>query len=378
MKKIESFDNSISLAKDWLLNSGIQNLKGEHKGAFNSWFDIDKKNYPYAYSEITGYGITTLLFLYKLDKDNIYLERAKMAASWLMNKATHKSGGILCRSFYKEKDFMGSFENEEIFLFDCGMVLNGLTNLYDITKDKTYLDYSIKLAEFMLKMQKPDGSFYAVYNGKNKSLTDDGEKWSTQSGAFHNKLAIGLLKLHEITKDEKYKKSASKVCDYSLKFLKDDGRFVTFSKTGNSLFHPHCYAAEGLYVAGTYLNNKKYLDVSKKSTIYLFNNQLDNFGIPQMFKDNSFIEFERTDILAQTLRLGVLYSKYIDKKKIESLEERLLKFQNLKNEQKGAFIYGYDDSGKKYEHLNSWCTMFALQALLIYKSTSSFNKFFII
>src|SRR3989344_4260435 len=304
----------IKLAKNWLLNSGIQNLEGEHKGAFNSWFDVNKKNYPYLYSEITGYGITTLIYLYGLSKEEIFLERAKLAADWLIKKATHRSGGILCRYFYKKTEFMGSFENEEMFLFDNGMVLNGITNLYEITKDK------------------------------------------------------------------EYKKSAIKICDYSLKFFKDNGRVVTFSRTGNNLLHPHCYAAEGLYTVGTYFDKKKYLEYSRRATDYLFSIQKSNGGIPQFFKDDNLIDFERSYILAQTLRLGVLNS--INNEKLDKLKKRLIKFQNLNKEQKGGFRYGYDDQGNKYEHINSWCTMFALQALILYNQHSenniNFNEFLLV
>ena len=369
-------DNEIDFGINWLLNSGIQNLGGKHKGAFNSWYDVDKNNYEYAYSEITGYGINILMFFYNIKKNEIFLERAKLAADWLINKAKHKSNGVLTRYFYEKTNFMGSFENEEIFSFDCGMVLNGMTSLYNVTKNKKYLDFCENLANFMInKMQKEDGSFYAVYDAKNNKLIDDGEKWSTQSGCLHAKLSIGLINLYELTRNEEYLEAAKKVCDYSLRFLKNDGRFVTFSKTGDSLFHPHCYAAEGLYVAGNYFNNEKYLEAAKKSTIYLFNNQLDNGGVSQMFKNNKLIKFERSDILGQALRVGVLFS--IDNKKLEKLAKRILEFQNLKEgKQKGGFIYGYDDSGKKYEHINSWCTMFALQGLELYKNLLESNMNF--
>lgn len=372
---------NIDLAKEWLLNSGIQNLKEDNIGAFNSWYDINKNSYEYAYSEITGYGVTTLIFLYQLEKNNLYLERAKLAADWLINKAKHKSGGILTRYFYKDANFIGSFDDEQIFSFDCGIVLNGITALYNVTKEKKHLDFCKSLANFMIKkMQKKDGSFHAIYDAKNDLLIDNGDKWSTQSGSFHVKLSIGLINLYEITKDKTYLDSAKKICKYTLKHLKEDGRFITTNHNKNSLFHPHCYSAEGLYVAGNYLKNKKYLEASKKSTVYLFNNQLKNGGIPQMFKDNKFVNFERTDILAQALRLGILFS--IDKEKLEKLVNRLIQFQNPKDKQRGGFIYGYDDSGKKYEHLNSWCSMFALQALILYKQSLenklSFNKFLII
>lgn len=364
--------SNIKQAIEWLLYSGIQNSDGEHEGAFNSWYDANKRAYEYAYSEITGYGISTLLFLYKLSDDKLFLERARSAADWLMNKAQHKTGGILCRYFYDKANFMGSFENEEIFSFDCGMVLNGVTSLYKLTKDKEDLEFCVRVANFMInKMQKPDGSFYAVYDAKNERLIDDGEKWSTQSGCLHAKLSIGLINLYELTKDERYLDSAKKVCDNSLKYQLKDGRFITFSQTGDTLFHPHCYATEGLYIAGNYFNEEKYLVASRLSTLYLFQHQLENGGIPSFYKSRRFIEFERTDILGQALRMGALFSKDIKKEKLQRLASRLLEFQIKDGPQEGGFMYGYDDFGKRYDHANSWCTMFAIQALALLENKKS-------
>ena len=67
-------NNAILSAKDWLVNSGIQNTKGDEIGGFNAWYDLGANEYSYVYSEITGYGITTLLFLNKFYK-NGFLER---------------------------------------------------------------------------------------------------------------------------------------------------------------------------------------------------------------------------------------------------------------------------------------------------------------
>ncbi len=372
-------NENIKIAKSWLLHSGIQNPNGEHKGTFNSWYDVNKKAYEYAYSEITGYGISTLVFLYNLDNDNLLLERARIATDWLRNKAQHKSGGILCRYFYGKANFMGSFENEEIFSFDCGMVLNGVTSLYRLNKDKRDLEFCIKLANFMInKMQKPDGSFYAVYDAKNEKLIDNGEKWSTQSGCLHAKLSIGLINLYEITKDKRYLDSAKKVCDNSLQYLQDDGRFITFSQTGDTLFHPHCYASEGLYIAGSYFKDQRYIEASRKSTTYLFQHQLKNGGIPSFYRKGSLVEHERTDILSQALRMGALFLKDIAEEKLQNLASRLLEFQIKEGSQKGGFIYGYDDLGNRYDHANSWCTMFAIQALTLLENKKSLEDIYLI
>ena len=58
--------NAVKKTTDWVLYSGIQNTEGglSKIGGFNSWFDTEKKNYRYIYSEITGYGLTTLAYLY--------------------------------------------------------------------------------------------------------------------------------------------------------------------------------------------------------------------------------------------------------------------------------------------------------------------------
>ena len=100
-------EESIVKAKSLLVNSGIQNTGSrllDVKGGFNSWYNINDENYFYTYSEITGYAITNLLFLHKREDKNIYLLKAILAAEWLLDKASHKSGGVKTRYFLDEKN----------------------------------------------------------------------------------------------------------------------------------------------------------------------------------------------------------------------------------------------------------------------------------
>ena len=111
-------------------------------GGFYSWYSIKDRNYPYLYSEITGYGITTLLFLHKLNNDDTLIEKAKQAADWIIESAMHECGGVGTR-LYKDNNLSDeaySFEGEHIFSFDTGMVLYGMTNLYKSTEDERYLE----------------------------------------------------------------------------------------------------------------------------------------------------------------------------------------------------------------------------------------------
>ncbi|MFH1420618.1 MAG: DapH/DapD/GlmU-related protein [Candidatus Aenigmatarchaeota archaeon] len=374
----------IKSSKNWLLFSGIQNITADTRtdGGFNSWYDADTGTYPYIYSEITGYGITTLLYLYNKNKEEILLEHAKMAADWLINVAVHATGGVKTRFYYKyannsadEQNFY-SFDSEIIYSFDNGMVMYALTNLYKLTGIDAYLEHAKKIANFLLGMQKSDGLFYATYNAKTGELGDTQDKWSTQSGSYHAKVAMGLIDLYEVCGDERYLNSAIKICNAALLLQKPEGRFISFSDSGATHMHPHSYSAEGLLYAGIKLGNNEYLEAARRATEWALAMQLETGGVPCIVADE-VNKNERSDTLAQTLRLAALLlsSGLINHKtKIDELRKRLLGFQH----RNGGFIYGSDETGKKMNHTNSWCTMFALQALDLYnKHFNNQEKIFV-
>ncbi len=379
-KNIE-LNKRIIYAKSWLLHSGIQNIGGDTpvKGGFNAWYNLDENNYFYTYSEITGYAITSLLYLYSLKKEELLLDRAKSAAHWLVEKALHDSGAVKTRYYYDSKnaDHNYSFQGNVVRSFDNGIVLSGLSNLYQFSSQEDYYLVSKKMADLILKMQKKNGLLYPDYDLNKKKLKESYEKWSSQSGSFHVKIILGLINFAKYSNNKKYEDAARKLCDEILKFQKEDGRFVTF-KEGDTHLHPHCYSAEGLLFAGWYFKDEKYINAAVNASKWLMDSQMENGGIPSLFVNNEFIKFERADVLAQTLRLAVIFlnNNLLDKKyerNAEKLVNRLLKFQYLKEgSQKGGFFYGYDVDHKtlkekKTNHLNSWVTMFALQALIMYK-----------
>lgn len=368
------------MAIDWLLDSGIQNInKGDNlEGSFNSWFDISTNKFSFAYSEITGYGINTLLYLCLINKrpDNIFLDRAKKAADWLMYSAYHKTeGGILCR-FDKNS---GIF-SPKICTFDNAMCLNALVNLYKETKNKKKLDFSIKIAEWLLKMQKEDGSLYPRYLINEKKVEEKGNKWSKQSGSFHAKGAIGLLNLGLLLNEEKYIKAAKKICDFVLKFQQKDGRFITDVYNSSTFLHPACYTAEGLLICALILKDKKYVKATRKFLKWILKNKLKTNGFPAYFLKDHFIPFESPEINSQVLRLCLIInavSENILKKDTLSLcVGNIIKYQSKirTKETLGGFYSGrawfYGESFKKQftnKHVNSWVTMFILQFLYMFK-----------
>ena len=365
--------NTVDLAKEWLLNSGIQNVGKDAKinGGFNSWFDFKNKNYPYIYSEITGYGISSLLFINKAQPDKILMERAKLAADWLMKFAIHESGGVRTRYYYEKNSYPKeySFDNGLMFVFDSGMVMYGFVMLYKETKDEKYLKAAEKIAEFLMKCYKGNGLFYAAYDSQKDNFIDDVKKWSYQSGSFHCKVALGLLELSEINDEDSYKKAAIDLCKTTVEMQEEDGKFETFRGIGDTNLHPHLYSTEGLTYVGIKLNNENFLRSAARACEWVLKSQMKNGGIPCMFVKGKFVQEERSDVLAQTLRIASILAEMniLDvedlNKKLKKLKARLITFQNLHEDQKGGFFYGSDETGKRLDHLNSWCTMFAVQAV---------------
>lgn len=375
-------EDALNKSRNWLLNSGIQNSEGRNRGGFNGWYDLDMKSYPFVYPETTGYGISTLLYFNSIRPDNILVKNAMTAASWIILKALHRCGGVRTRAYNFNPDRMYSFDSNVLYTFDNGMVLAGLVNLYKATRYRLYKDISAKIAHFLLAMQRSDGLFYAAYDANNSRRIDTPDKWSTQSGSYHAKLAIGLLDLYEITKNEIFREAAVKICEASVKFQSASGAFVTQQNEKSTHMHPHLYSCEGLAYAGARLDKPGYMKSSARGVEWALRSQLKSGGIPCKHTISGFIIHERSDTLAQALRLGT----YMEGRGIISgyssslgrLASRLAQFQQQAGDHTGGFFYGTELDGTKRNHINSWCSMFAMQSLGMLKNSHQANLDFFV
>jgi len=365
----QSLETRIFDLSRWVTNSGIQNTSEPHKGSFNSWFDISRREYCFVYSEITGYGITTLLFLDEVEK-------AKQAADWIISNAMFDMGdgakGVNTSFKVNHNDASRIlFDETTVCSFDTGMVLNGMIQLFTKTTDVKYYRASQALGNFLDVMQKRDGSLHAYYDIKSGKFIDQGEKWSTQSGSYHAKVAMGLVDLANTGSSQEYRYIANGLCDYVLSNQQSNGRFISFSNTGDTNVHPHCYSAEGLFYVGKKLGNQRYIDSAKKATEWSLDN-IDRIGQLYCAENDTFSGDERSDIFSQILRLGALFTRDDSEFKkhyshqFSTLVRTILSYQEQGGElrQFGGIRYGNHMIGR---NVNSWCSMFALQALTYYQ-----------
>lgn len=361
-------------AAQWILESGIQNTSADVRtgGGFNGWLDVSTNSYPFIYSEITGYGMSSLVYMGKIYKSDIFLDRAAKAARWTIDNAVTREGGVLTKYYYDTKtaDDRYRFEKQNVFAFDAGMVLYGLCNVALKTNDSGVTKSCLKIADFLVsKMLRKNGEFHAVWNlGKNEPFNDE-RKWSTRAGSYHAKIALPMIAMEKLTGDKEYGKVAQRVCEASLKFQHPDGRFVTHGK--DTHLHPHCYSAEGLLYTGIKMDRPDFVEAAKNAANWAVSSQKESGGIPFLFENGCFVRHERTDILAQVLRLSSVFGQMkklsVGRESIERLRNRLVEFQVKEGVQAGGIKFGFDFDGTMKSHLNSWCTMFSMQALKINK-----------
>ena len=139
-KQIKILDQALNNSINWLTKSGIQNIQNRKNilsGSVNAWYDPVKKKYSFVYSEINGYFMTMMVFLYKRTGEKKFLDKGLKAAKWLISNAQEKNGGFRCL-FLIDKNSSHAHKKDQIYSFDNGVIINGLVNLYKETKKKVF------------------------------------------------------------------------------------------------------------------------------------------------------------------------------------------------------------------------------------------------
>ena len=199
--------------------------------------------------------------------------------SWPLRTAHPETGGFRCLWPLAPSRFDYKFGH---YAFDTGVIVSGLVDVHRATGDDRYLATAVRAGDWLLRdMRKPGGAFRPIYEVDTGSTPESDSEWSHCSGAYHTKVAIGLMNLFAATGTDGYRDASIAVCDFALSFQQPDGRFATFPGDGGTNCHPHAYAAEGLWVVGRLLDRTYYLDASARATQWLLDMQSPDGLIPR-------------------------------------------------------------------------------------------------
>jgi len=356
----------------WLLSSDIRIKNGHNKGALYGWKNLNPPSFPFIYSEITGYAVTCFSWIASEFGNKKALGAAEEATGWILRNL---NSNLLFARPPAEKDQLNNL-SRLFYSFDNSMILIGIVSLYKLTKKKSLLALAETIARALIEhffdgeklVPRLDNSFNPI-----KPIGEDGVvKWSTTSGAYHCKLSLGLLELTRITGNKKYAHISDSLCSYAIEQQKSDGQFITNPGSDVAYLHPHLYACEGLIYSGIKESNDIHYNAGLCGIKWAMKHISSGKG--GTFRDTGKQSVEQSDCTAQLLRLLITCQSKLENSInnarlediIEKLHLRLLDFYIEFGEGKGAMKYHLAK-----DTACSWCTMFSLQALNLWKTKNS-------
>jgi len=403
-------DNNIDAAIEWLCESDIIN-KDKHKASFgginNGYLWRDKK-YQYVYNEITGYAVNAFIALSQWLGKEKYLQYSKDAADYLISLQA-KDDSMLEYGAISHSLTLPDLKNvKKYYSFDNAIILHGMINVYRITNEEKYHDACLDIGNWLLRMQKEDGSFYSYYDAESNVIDHEYDEFFFDNGCLHVKNAVGLMYLNHISDKKHYYNAALKVCNWGERLLERDGIFWANPRKKYVFTHAHCYATEG-YLYAYYLSNKQeYLNIAKKAGEALMALQNHDGSLYRIYKNKLSMKrlfnkkykislrdginerkypWKTIDATAQASRIWtLLYSidseeKYLKaaKKAIDFITKNQVLDTDDHNMFGGLYYQFCNKSGENGLNMSggmyTWCTQFSLSAYMLFKSVQKNIKF---
>ncbi|MFK0293153.1 hypothetical protein ACIQU6_22110 [Streptomyces sp. NPDC090442] len=335
-----------SALRRWLLDRP-QITRGSHAGGVVGGRGASAAG-EYVYPEITGYYLSWLAFVAESEPgtDEDIARRYGAAAYWLQRELGRPGGP-------RTRDYLGTgtepevdWRNTALFAFDLGMVHRGLaaTGAPDLPAVRHARADATALLD---SLRDADGSWLSCLPHVNAGAPPD--RWSTAPGPHLLKVAGGVLALAGPGEDSTTVRAARATLARHAPGLK--GRLPAMS-------HPALYALEGLLQAEV-AGHAEYHDELRHGYHELLDHA-DGGVLHEVAADPS--SRVRSDVLAQALRVGSVLAGRgeLDGRHTDRLDEIARVLVSHVDPHGGTWFDRTGDAGARY---NTWCAMFAHQAL---------------
>lgn len=362
--------------KNWIINSGIVESSNDPllNGAVHSFYDLKNNTFGFLYPEITGYFIDTMHFLYNTEKQEKYKLLAEASANWLIT-VYEKYGGIV----------MGIENNTPTqnlsFSFDTGICSSAMFKCYELTNNKKYLDFGVSLLNWINSGSiENNGTILPFFDHNKKTFLENNDVWYKKKGCLNIKTAIPFFRYYKISNSIEFLELAKKICDSYLLFQRNDGSFSMHIDSSVTNLHTQCYALEGLFFAYYVTKEQRYFEACEKSLDWCVNH-IENDGSIRLWFGNKY-KSKASYPIAQLIRLMILFDSCDKNSKYKEIITKLMNFlisfqiENSNLHANGGFteeitksIFGW----KKNSRINSWGSMFSLQAINWFENYEKFN-----
>lgn len=214
------------------------------------------KGFDNPYPETSGYMITSLLAVYNYFRDETYKVSAVKVADWLVSRQLD-NGAMRCNIEHPTSIFDKNSRgvgDSKVFLFDCGAILEGLTNMWRQIPEDRYRLSAIRLGDYMISNQEGDGlwqkDLYFPYFGTHQTRT-----------------MCALINAGKTFNKSEYIDSALR-CLNKLKSNVKPNAYITnchFTHRKNEDFaftHPLAYTIEGFFKAGIMAELQEFSEIA--------------------------------------------------------------------------------------------------------------------
>lgn len=342
--------NAFSLARAgrWFLESGIQEPSG---GVARFYRSEIQKNRAVS-TEITGYTASALVCLFRLTGDQQYLDRAKLAASFLLEHAWDHA----LQTFPFEHPSPAPDIHHHAYFFDCGIIIRGLLAVWLETKEDRLVEISRRAAHGMVKDFHTGTDYHPILQLPGKEPLERSGQWSRTSSCYQLKSGLAWHDVAEITGDAALQNAYLEMVDFAIASHKGFPEGAADDHRRMDRLHPYCYFLEGL---------TPMLHRADCAAAY-------RIALAETARHLRLLApaFVRSDVYAQLLRARIYGAAVVPVDGAAASEEAaaLAEFQSASDDKRidGGFVFGRRD-GQLSPHVNPVSTAFALQALEMWR-----------
>jgi hypothetical protein len=336
----------VERAGRWFLDSGIQ----EASGGVARYYRSDLGGNARVSTEITGYAVSALLYLYQHTSGPEYLEAALRAARFLARTAWDNKLG----TFPFEHSVNGDRPRELAYFFDCGIIVRGLLAAWRVSKDEELRDTAIAAGRAMAGDFRAADAIHPILALPDKQPVAYEARWSARPGCYQLKSAMAWYELFEVTGEMEFLRAYESAVEFALASEHDFLPGASSREQVMDRLHAYLYFLEGLLPV-----------VDRPDCAQAFRAGIDRVAA---YLQEIAPLFERSDVYAQLLRARlygeILAGIPLDRAAAAQEAKQAAGFQLNSSDTRvtGGFLFGRKE-GQPTPFVNPVSTAFCVQAL---------------
>ena len=238
-------DGALQAAIDWLcLTHDVTGSRGSSLGyhLLRGWLP--------AFPETTGYVIGTLLDHAERSGDSSLVERAREMGEWEV-EVQNPDGGVM-------QGALRSLPGRSI-AFNTGMVVFGWLDLYERLGAELFLDAAVRAGSWLEQTQTAEGTWQGEH--EHHGIPH----------AYDARVAWALVRLAQVTGDERFRETAVRHLDWVLSVQERNGWFEWCVFKPGTLPNSHglAYTTRGLLESGALLGDERYTEAALRTASVL-------------------------------------------------------------------------------------------------------------